>query len=259
MSIGLVITTFDSESYFDQLYETIPFDRVDHLVVVNGGQPYSKSYDKCHWIQHDKVKYASVARNDGLKYLISKNCEYYFVFEDDILVKSPDIFDKYIEASKASGIQYFGFKSNAWGSGPIGARTPRLKIRPAPDAALIGLYKNTCNEITFRTKLALREAGLFDERFRYSFDIEMLYRLSLKNLIPAFWYFPDREDSDELVENNPNAISRMNPNGERDTKLGPDFALFNHIHGVNINQVPDSNRDEIIEQLQFIKNKYGKA
>jgi len=258
MSIGLVCTTFNSESYFDQLYATIPFDRVDHVVVVNGGEPYSKTYDNCHWIQHDRVKYASVARNDGLKYLISKNCDAYFVIEDDILIKSPDIFDQYIEAAEISGIQYFGFKSNAWGAGPIGARTPRLKIRPTPDAPLIGLYKNSCNEVSFRTKLAVQEVGLYNENFRFAFDIELLYRLSVKNMIPGFWYFPDRENSDDLVENNPNTVSRMNPNGERDSKLGPDFRLFQQIHGINIPNIPDSNRDEIIEQLQYIKNRFGK-
>ena len=77
-------------------------------------------------------------------------------------------------------------------------------------------------------------------------------------MIPAFWYFPDLETSDDLVMNNPEAVSRMNPNGERNYKLGPNYSLFKNTHGMEVQNIPDSNRDEIIEQLQFIKNKYGK-
>lgn len=256
MKKGLVITTFNSESYFDDLYNSIPFEKLDYVVVVNGGKPYSKTYDKVHWIQHDKVQYASVARNDGLKYLRHKECDYYFICEDDMIIKSDTIFDEYINASKESGIQYFGFKSNAWGAGAIGERTPRLKIQYTENGPIIQLMKNTCNEFTFRTKLALDEVGLFDERYPYMFDIDMVYRLSEKKMIPAFWYFPDISSADDLIMNNPNAVSRMNPNGERNTKLGPDFARFVKDYGVEVGKIPDSNKEEIVDNLKFIRQKF---
>lgn len=255
--IGLCCTTFNSESYFDELYNSIPFNKVDHVVVVNGGEPYTKQYDKVHWIQHDRVQFASVARNDGLKYLMNQGCDYYFVCEDDMIIKSEKIFDDYIKASNESGIQYFGFRSNAWGSGAIGARTPRFEVQYSENGAVIQLYKNTCNEFTFRTKLSIDEVGLFDERYPYMFDIDMVYRLANKNMIPGFWYFPDISNADDLIMNNPNAVSRMNPNGERNNKLGPDFERFAIDHSLQVNQIPDSSREEIVDNVKFILNRYA--
>lgn len=258
MSISVAITTFNSESYFDDLYNSLPHNKIDHLVVVNGGEPYSKAYEHCHWIQHDTVKFASVARNDGLRYLSQFNDDHIFIIEDDMIIKSPDIFEEYIEASAQSGIQYFGFRSNAWASGPIGARTPRISFQYKTDGPVIQLYKNTCNEFTYRSKRCLNEVGLYDERFQYTFDIEWLYRASCSQMCPPFWYFPDIANADNLIMNNPVAVSRMNPNEERTAKLGPNYELFNQLHSTYISQVPDTGMEELADRINFIKQTYGK-
>jgi glycosyltransferase involved in cell wall biosynthesis len=258
MSISVAITTFNSEPYLDDLYRSLPLDRIDHLVIVNGGEPYTKTYDQCHWIQHETVKFASVARNDGLRYISQFGDDHIFIIEDDMVIKSPDIFDEYIEASAQSGIQYFGFRSNAWNSGPIGDRTPRISFQYRTDGPVIQLYKNTCNEFTYRSKKCIQEVGLYDERFQYTFDIEWLYRASKSNMCPPFWYFPDIANADNLVMNNPTTISRMNPNGERDSKLGPNYELFNQLHNTHISQVPDLGMEKLAERMNIIKQTYGK-
>jgi glycosyltransferase involved in cell wall biosynthesis len=257
MKIGVVITTFNKEDYFQSLYDTIPFDRVDSVVVVNGGEKYQKEYKNVHWIQHDSVKYASVARNDGLKYLIEQDCDYYFVLEDDLLIKSPDIFEKYIRASKSSGLQYLCFKSNAWNSGEIGNRTPVLKIQSEENGPVIDLMQNTCNEMSFRTKYSLEKTGLYDERLRYIFDIDMIYRLSKDDFFP-FWYFPDISDSDDLVMNNPVAVSRINANGEREKNLQNDYEIFKKQHGCFVNEISVLSKEEAIEKMRRVKENYGR-
>jgi len=257
--IGCVITTFNSESYYKALYDTIPFDKIDRLVTVNGGEPYTGDYNKnTKWIQHDVVKYASVARNDGLKYLYNEGCEHMFVIEDDMLIKSPDIFDHYINASKQSGIQYFGFASNAWDAGPIGGRTPRISFQYVEGGYQIELYKNTCNESTYRSRKCLEKVGYYDENFQYTFDIDWLYRASLTDMVPPFWYFPDISLNDSLICNNPDAISRMNPNGERNLKLGPNYKLFHDKHGIMVNKIPSFSYDELRDRIDIIRIRYAK-
>jgi len=49
----------------------------------------------------------------------------------------------------------------------------------------------------------------------------------------------------------------MNPNGERNNKLGPDFERFNKDHGLEVNRIPDSSREEIVDNIRFIRNKYA--
>jgi glycosyltransferase involved in cell wall biosynthesis len=246
--IGVVITTFNSEDYFSALYDSLPLDRIDELVVVNGGKPYEKEYTCSKWIQHNEVKFASVARNDGLQYLLEKECDYYFIIEDDMLITNPDIFDNYIETSKISGFEYLCFASNAWNAGPRFARTPRLQVQYSETIA-INLMLHTCNEFTFRTKNVLEKTGLYDEKFQYMFDIDNLYRLSQHNFID-FWWFPDSAHSDHYIMNNPNAVSRMNPNGERDAKIGNDSSRFVDKHLVFVGNIPNEPEHIILDQIK---------
>ena len=37
------------------------------------------------------------------------NCDYIFIIEDDMLIKKPDVFNKYIEAYQATGIHHFNY------------------------------------------------------------------------------------------------------------------------------------------------------
>jgi glycosyltransferase involved in cell wall biosynthesis len=246
--IGVVITTFNSENYFSSLYNSLPLDRIDELVVVNGGEPYKNEYKCSKWIQHDEVKFASVARNDGLRYLLEKECDFYFIIEDDMVITNPDIFDHYIETSKISGFEYLCYASNAWYSGPRFARTPRLQVQYSEKLA-VNLMHHTCNEVTFRTKNVLEKTGLYDEKFQFMFDIDNLYRMFQDGFID-FWWFPDSAHSDNYVMNNPDAVSRMNPNGERDDKLGPDMARFITKYNIYVTEVLNKPEQIIREKLE---------
>ena len=43
MKIGVGVTTYNAEHYFKDLYDSLPLDRIDELVVVNGGKEYKNS------------------------------------------------------------------------------------------------------------------------------------------------------------------------------------------------------------------------
>lgn len=249
---GLVITTFNREDHFKTLYDSIPFHKVDIVVVVNGGEIYTGKYPNVQWIQHEKVKFPSVARNDGIKYLIDHGCDYIFVSEDDMIIKSENIFDEYINASKLTGIEYFCFASYAWDAGPVGSRTPRIKVQYSPDV-MISFYKNTTNEFTFRTKRVIEDIGYYNEQFKNIFDIEWIYRISKSNYTAGFWYFPDIANSDDLIMNNPDAESCIDPKGNRWATLQPTYDKFKSIHGLHIHEIPLPSQSEIIEKLKLMK------
>jgi hypothetical protein len=168
--IGVGIVTYNSESYFTSLYNTLPLNKINELVVVNGGTPYTQSYNT-HWIQHYKNYYPSVCRNDCINFLRNRNCEHIFIIEDDMIIKDQDIFDTYINASKESGLKYFSFVSTSWESGTPNKRTPRLVVE-YKNGTSISFYNNMCNEFTYHHTSCFDRVGTYDKNFRDPFDID---------------------------------------------------------------------------------------
>ena len=238
--IGVGITTYNSEDYFKSLYESLPLDKIDELVVVNGGDKYKDNYN-ANWIQHHKNFYPSVCRNDCLTFLLQRNCEHIFIIEDDMILKSPDIFDIYIRASKVSGLKYFSYVSTSWESGTPGKRNPRLTVEYSKDVS-ISFYKNMCNEFTYHHKTCYNKVGLYDTTYRDPWDIDMAYRESQQDYAAPFWWFADVTGSDNLITNNPIAVSRLQgsrPDGSREERIQKEWQYFTNKHGIMVNQILD--------------------
>lgn len=253
--IGVGITTYNSEDYFKSLYESLPLDKIDELVVVNGGNKYKNEY-KANWIQHYKNHYPSVCRNDCINFLLQRRCEHIFIIEDDMILKSPDIFTKYIQASKETGLKYFSFVSTSWGSGEPGKRLPRLTIEYKNNVS-ISFYKNMCNEFTYHHKTCYDKVGLYDTTYRDPWDIDMTYRESQQDYAAPFWWFADVSNSDELIMNNPIAVSRLQgsrSDGSREQRIQKEWEYFTKKHGLMVNQIPDTSKEKMIEKIKIIAN-----
>jgi hypothetical protein len=252
--IGVGITTYNSEDYYKALYESLPLDKIDILVTVNGGDRYKQNYQG-NWVQHSENVYPSVCRNDCINFLLQRNCEHIFIIEDDMILKSSDIFDKYIQASKTSGIKYFSFVSTSWHTGTPGNRTPRLSIEYSNNVN-IALYQNMCNEFTYHHKTCYEKTGLYDTNFRDPFDIDLAYRESQQDYAAPFWWFADIVGSDNLIMNNPNAVSRLQgnrPDGSREERIQKEWDYFIKKHGIIVNQIPNCSKERVIEKLKQIK------
>lgn len=253
--IGVGIVTYNSEDYYKALYETLPIDKIDVLVTINGGDKYKNEY-KGNWIQHSENVYPSVCRNDCINFLLQRNCEHIFIIEDDMILKSPDIFDKYIQASKESGLKYFSFVSTSWESGEPGKRTPRLTVEYKNNVS-ISFYKNMCNEFTYHHKTCYEKTGLYDTNFRDPFDIDLAYRESRQDYAAPFWWFADITNSDNLIMNNPNAVSRLQGNrsdGSREQRIQKEWKYFISKHQLHVTQIPDINKENLLKKLKQIKS-----
>lgn len=255
--IGVTIITYNSENYFETLFNSLPVYKDYELVVVNGGEPYSKTYKRIngevHWIQHPENYGSAKSRNDGLKKLYELGCDHMFLLEDDVICRSENIFDEYISASKITGLEYFHFVSYAWGVGKPGARTPKLQVRYTPSLS-INFYHHQCNEMSYRTRKLYEKVGEYDENMVNMFDSEWIKRASETPNVAPMWYFADLFISDSLIMNNPDSVSRLDADGKRVERLKPDMEYFIKKHGHHIAQTPKTEQDKVVEKLRKIHN-----
>lgn len=251
--IGVGITTYNSESYYKALYESLPLDKIDCLVTVNGGDKYQNNYAG-EWIQHTQNKYPSACRNECVNHLLEQGCEHIFIIEDDMIILNPNIFDEYINASKKTGLKYLCFTSISFGSGAAHNRTPKVII-DYPTGASIAFYQNMCNEFTYHHRSAFLNTGLYDANMRDAFDVDMAYRESKENYSSLFWWFADIVNADNFIMNNPNAISRMaadRPDGSRSDISHKIWEYFYNKHQIKVNNIPIPSLGELKIKLKQI-------
>jgi glycosyltransferase involved in cell wall biosynthesis len=252
--IGVGITTYNHEDYFQDLFNSLPLGQIDDVVAVNGGNRYEKQYD-CDWIQHHKNRYPAVCRNDCITFLLNKGCEHIFIIEDDMVIKNPEIFNEYIKASKVTGLKYFSYVSMSAATGTVHNRNPKLVIEYG-DKAKISFYANMCNEFTYHHRSCFERVGIYDTNMREAFDVDLAYRESVKGEWSApFWWFADLFNADDLIENNPKAQSRLQaerPDGSRVQVIGPIIEYFKRKHGIYVKDVPMPTRDEAIQRMKEI-------
>lgn len=254
---GVCITTYNSQDYFETLFNSLPVGKEYELVVVNGGESYDKTYKRINgevrWIQHQENYGPARSRNDGLKMLYDLGCEHLFCLEDDLQILSEDIFDEYVEASKITGLEYFHFASYAWNVGKPGARTPRLQVQYSPDLT-INFFQTMCNEMSYRSRNLYELVGEYDENMVNMFDCEWVKRASEKPNVAPFEYFADISNSDDLIMNNPVSISRLDADGKRLDRLKPDIEYFTRKHGHHIAQTPKMDQDKVVDKLKKIRD-----
>jgi hypothetical protein len=84
----------------------------------------------------------------------------------------------------------------------------------------------------------------------------MAYRESQQDYAAPFWWFADITNSDNYIQNNPIAVSRLQserPDGNREQRIQEQWKLFIQKHGLMVNQIPQSSKEEVIKKLKKIK------
>ncbi len=190
--IGVGMITCNSELKLLQTAKLIP--EVDAFVIVNDGFPYSPSSYPSHAeiIQHDKNYAVAKSKNDALRYLIDQGCTHLFLIEDDVIIKSNQVFEKYINAAQISGIKHFNYALQ----GPNNRKQRRELMFEeknfwekalnflAGKKLLLSAPKN----LIAADRVYLSETSAPDPRFifKYSNDIALAF---YKNCVGAFSYY----------------------------------------------------------------------
>lgn len=272
--IGIGICTCNRPDYLRNLLNSLkPCQKqIDCLVVVNDGSPvtdFDLSFGE--WIDNPRNLGVGKTKNRIMRYLLDKGCDYIFTIEDDMLVLDPDVFTKYIQAYKASGIHHFNY-----GPGSPFNRKQNIAFdlhnrhlldqhsEPNPKLVIdykdikISLFEHTVAMFSFFTKEVLENVGLIDEDFYNAWEhVDHTYRIIKAGYHPPFWWFADIYDSHKFLTEAPGAIdnsSIANKSEQWQKNVYGGREIYLKKHGHYPNQPPYVTQNEVIESLKRLKN-----
>lgn len=289
--IGVGIITYKREHFFKNCYNSIPWDNIDVAVIVNDGPEYNLEElgvtlnEKTTLIQHPQNYKLAKTKNDALKFLHKAGCEHIFVIEDDTVIVDKNVFAKYIDASKRTGILHLNYGP---GSPFNRKQDPNVqydlhnrhlcKQDSEPDPRMIvdygnglklALYTHTVAAFVYYNRKCLDKAGYMDEEFNENAweHVEHTYRIIKSGCHPPFWWFADLADSEHLISSQKGAIDNSSIATETDKpweqqewakKVARGSELYKRKHGHYPNQPPPTNKQDVVKILKQIKHDYSR-
>lgn len=275
-TVGVGIVTYNRPDLFKKLFDSLQECKgfIDHLVIVEdatGPNPDHDNYiidiTKGRWrgdntmmvITSDKNIGVGNAKNMALRHLMSKNCDHFFLIEDDIFIRKPEVFEKYIEASMDSGIQHFNYSQHGlMNKDRNGSPNPRLVINyPYSD---IAFYPHCVGAFSYFTKKCLDEVGVYDERYFNACEhVDHTYQIIKADMHPPFWYFADIDKSWEYLGDEPWSLSNSTISGKpgHNEIMKKSDVIFVEKHGLLPMQIPLVDALELGKKLKIIRKSYG--
>jgi GT2 family glycosyltransferase len=256
--IGLGLVTCNREDFCNRVIESIPLDKLDSFVIVNDGKPYSDGIypdpEACKVIQHSSNMSVGVSKNDALRYMMNTDCDFLFLIEDDILIKNPDVFNKYIELYEKSGIEHFNFGYHGPANKHSQTKEPKPKYRVNYDGISMALNHHCVGAFSFYTRNCIEKCGYIDERYVNCWDhVCLTYKIIKQGLHPQFWWFADLYNScDYLTEiccSEENSTIRFADNDKWKANIIAGTEVFKSIHGVAPLQIPQVDKSIINQYL----------
>lgn len=273
--IGVAVITHERLDYLKNLlYSLTPcFDSIDEFVIINDGKSI-KDLTLVKGVLIDNLVNLGVgkSKNKAMQHLLDAGCDYIFIIEDDMLILDKDIFNKYIQASKVSGIKHFNY-----GPGSPFNRVQTIKnfdlhnrhlldqhSKPNPKLIVdykdlkIALYEHTVGMFQFFTRDVLEEVGLIDDKnFTSAFDhVDQTYRIIKAGYHPPFWWFADIDESWKYITEAPDAI-KNSVIAKDETKWMQEVnrarEAYKAKHNHYPNQPPYVSKEQVIETLKQLK------
>lgn len=213
-TVGVGISTCNRKDFFLQCVNSIDLNKIDYLVVVNDGEPYPDvSLDqRIIFIQNESNIGVAKTKNKLLKKLQELKADHIFLIEDDCSIINNDVFERYINASKITGLKHFNFgPGSPWNRkqqpnliGDLSKRhlasqetdpNPKLTIQYNNECS-IALYEHIVAMFCYFHSSILDEVGLMDEDFLNAWEhVEHTYRIINAGWYTPFWWFADIVDS----------------------------------------------------------------
>lgn len=273
--IGVGIITCNRPEYLHNLLNTLPKEnegKIDHLVIINDGKPvddFDLSFGE--WVDNETNLGVGKSKNKAMQHLLDKGCDYIFIIEDDMLILDPAIFDKYIEAHKASGIHHFNY-----GPGSPFNRKQTIQnfdlhnrhlldqhTEPNPKLVIdygdvkVSLFEHTVAMFSFFTKDVLEKVGLIDDDFYNAWEhVDHTYRIIKAGYHPPFWWFADLHDSHKYLTEAPDAINNSsiaNNNEQWHKNVYGGREIYKQKHGHYPNEPPFISKDQVIQTIKNLK------
>jgi GT2 family glycosyltransferase len=263
-TIGVGVVTMNRQHLLKKLYDSITtlelHNIIDEIIVVNDGGKIDDSYLWTDLITNPKNLGVGKSKNKALDSLMLKNCDHIFLMEDDIFIKDPLVFEKYIESSKITGIQHFNYSQHGMmNKNYNGNNEPYPRMIIDYGSVKIPLYPNCVGAFSYYSRKCLETIGLMDERYYNACEhVDHTYEIIKVGMHPPFWYFADIENSWEYLGDEPwdikNSTISSNPNHQQ-MMIDAD-KIFVEKHGLLPRQIP-LEENLVGSKLKEIKNKYG--
>jgi FkbM family methyltransferase len=278
--VGLIITTFNRESFFFKALASVPMSKLDEVVVVNDGAPYSGTdMGKITIIQHGQNLGVGISKNDGIRHLMARGCDHIFVMEDDMVILDENIFDVYIRAALTTGFGHFnygpGFGFNRQQAPGLGLAEQhlldykskllkRLVVKYRGDVSLC-FYPNLGGMFAYFSRECIETVGLMDEGFFNVLEhVEHTYRISRTRFHSPFWWFADVDNSERLLESQEGSMAKSSisertnePNPEWHRRFSEGTHYFKRKTGYVPGHIPRAAREEVIAFLKSILPRGG--
>jgi hypothetical protein len=261
MKIGAAIIACDRIEYTKQSVAALLANKgpVEDLILINDGTIIPDGVLPGDIdIINNVPPYQSVgrAKNKAMQVLVNRGCEHIFLIENDIIVQTSDVWQKYIDVAMATGIRHLNFGYH----GPAN-RTPDYK-KPKPRYVVeypgnikVALNLHCVGAFSYFYHTFMKDVGYHDTFFKNAWEhVELCQRAISKNYLPAFWWFPDIDGSDEMLKEIPGSIQNSSiTHTEKWTesmKKGAEY--YRKIHGVSAVENPDTDVSIVLKRLKEI-------
>lgn len=263
-AFGVGIITCDRLDYVRQLLDSVKNVTEDIFIVNDGNQDISESIE-CGYGLTTETPRSGVgkAKNIALKQFMSEGYDYFFLLEDDIVIKDLSVFQRYIEASKLSGIQHFNFAFH--GTDNYRAdRTPaiNLQVEYSKDCTVC-LYPNVYGALSFYTRKCIEECGYMDEYYYNALEhVDHTYKIIQNQMHPPFRWFADIADSSKYISeqdsNHAGSTIRKDQNWVHNFHKMADYFAKQNNFDVRDPQAKVASKEETIQSLKKIKKLWKK-
>lgn len=264
--IGVGIITGFREGLFRKCFNSIPDGIVDHIVVVNDNP--NSNWKLSPFVSNQKLINNTVnlgvgrSKNRAFQHLLEQGCDHIFLIEEDIYIKNPDVFEKYITASKTTGIQHFNFSQHGIMNKTFDAlSTPNPRTTISYGEVNVSLYPHCVGAFSYYSKRCLDAVGLIDEGYFNACEhVDHTYEIIKAGMHPPFWYFADIDKSWEYLGDEKWSLekSTISSNPKHKQMMKDADHIFVKKHGHYPGQISLVDFTEVGKILRNIKNNYGK-
>lgn len=276
--IGVGIVTCGRPELFKKLFESLQpcKEIIDYIAIVEDPRGPNPNYENYitdiivdNWkgdgslvgVVSDENMGVAKSKNRLLDILMKEKCDHIFLVEDDIYILNPNVFEKYIETSKITGIQHLNYSQHGLGNKawPYGDPNPRVVVDYGP--ITLPLYMHCVGAFSYYTRNCITTVGKMDERYMNAFE-HVDHTLSIINadMHPPFWYFADIEKSWEYLGDEPWSIdnSTITSSPHHKDMVQQAEQIFASKFGHTPTQTMDTKMDTLGTKLKNIKYTYGK-
>jgi GT2 family glycosyltransferase len=272
--IGVGIVTCDRPDYLKDLLGSIDLELIDEIVIVDDGKvPVNFDKEKYTFFKTSGRTGVGKAKNIALRHLMSKKYPHIFILEDDCIITDNNVFKKYIEAAKVTGLKHFNFgPASPWNriqknpeiigilskrgeASQLGEPNPKLIIRYNEDVS-ISLFEHIVAMFSYYHISTLEKVGLMDEDFYNAWEhVEHTLRIINNGDYTPFWSFADITGAENYIkeQENEKANTSLAKNEEEFMKRVHDgLNIFYKKHNTVPSMIAPTSNDLIKPKLKEI-------